>query len=234
MAGGSWPSWRRLRALCWKETLQIFRDPSSILIAFFMPVLMLFIFGFGINLDFSRLRIGLRMEDGGVEAAAFAAALEGSPWLDVHSYDSREAMERAVVDSQIRGFVVIPEDFSRRMHQPGETAPVQLILDGRNSNTAAIAMGYAQAAVVYTGDSYSDLTRSDRSYTGLQDAYTIVDLAFGLTRGDYTIDFFLKNAFDELARTSTGVPCAYFTCGINPYYYPNQPRTIGIRFSQEF
>ena len=57
----NWISWRRLRALCWKETLQIFRDPSSILIAFFMPLLMLFIFGYGINLDFSRLRIGLRL-----------------------------------------------------------------------------------------------------------------------------------------------------------------------------
>ncbi len=70
------------------------RDPSSILIAFFMPVLLLFIFGYGINLDFSRLRIGLRMEDAGAEAAAFAAALKGSPWLEVHAYDSRAAMER--------------------------------------------------------------------------------------------------------------------------------------------
>ncbi|MCM2310490.1 MAG: TonB-dependent receptor [Steroidobacteraceae bacterium] len=93
---------------------------------------------------------------------------------------------------------------------------------------------YGQAAIVYTGDSYADLTRSDRSYTGLQDAYTIVDLAFGLSRNDYTIDFFLKNAFDELAQTNTGVACAYFACGGNPYYYPNQPRTIGVRFSQDF
>lgn len=129
-------SWRRLRALCWKETLQIFRDPSSLLIAFFMPVLMLFIFGFGINLDFSRLRLGLRMEDAGAEAAAFAAALTGSPWLDVHSYDSRAAMERAMVDSQIRGFVVLPQDFSRRIKQAGETAPVQLVADGSEPNIA--------------------------------------------------------------------------------------------------
>src|SRR5512140_3113613 len=93
-------SLRRLKALCWKETLQIFRDPSSILIAFFMPLLMLFIFGYGINLDFSRLRIGLRMEDAGAEATAFAAALSGSPWLEVHNYNSRAAMELALVDSK--------------------------------------------------------------------------------------------------------------------------------------
>ena len=49
-----------------------------------------------------------------------------------------------------------------------------------------------------------------------------------------SLDFFISNAFDELARTSTGVPCAYFTCGGNPYYFPNQPRTFGVRFTQEF
>ncbi|MEO5712736.1 MAG: ABC transporter permease [Luteolibacter sp.] len=129
-------SLRRLRALCWKETLQIFRDPSSILIAFFMPVLMLFIFGYGINLDSARLRIGLWMEDSGAEANGFASALTGSAWLEVHSYDSRAAMERALVDSQIRGFVVVQEDFSRKLKQPGETAPVQLIADGSEPNIA--------------------------------------------------------------------------------------------------
>lgn len=131
-----WLSWRRLRALCWKETLQIFRDPSSILIAFFMPLLMLFIFGYGINLDFSKLRIGLRVEDSGAEAAAFTAALTGSPWLEVRSYDSRAALEQALVDSQIRGFVVIPEDFSRKMQRAGTTAPVQVIADGTEPNIA--------------------------------------------------------------------------------------------------
>ena len=137
-AGGGvrWLSWRRLRALCWKETLQIFRDPSSILIAFFMPLLMLFIFGYGINLDFSRLRIGLRMEDGGAEATAFGAALKGSPWLEVRAYDSRAALELALVDSQIRGYVIIQEDFSRKLKQAGATAPVQVVADGSEPNIA--------------------------------------------------------------------------------------------------
>ena len=134
--GFNWLSWRRLRALCWKETLQIFRDPSSILIAFFMPLLMLFIFGYGINLDFSRLRIGLRLEDGGADATAFVAALNASPWLEVHTYDSRTAMELALVDSKIRGFVIIPEDFSRKLQQAGATAPVQVVADGTEPNIA--------------------------------------------------------------------------------------------------
>jgi ABC-2 type transport system permease protein len=129
-------SWRRLRALCWKESLQIFRDPSSILIAFFLPLIMLFIFGYGINLDFSRLRIGLLVEDAGTDATAFAAALTGSPWLEVRGFDSRASMELALVDSQIRGFVVVAQDFSRKMKQAGATAPVQVVADGTEPNIA--------------------------------------------------------------------------------------------------
>lgn len=132
----NWLSWRRLRALCWKETLQIFRDPSSILIAFFMPILMLFIFGYGINLDSSRLRIGLRVEDMGKDAVSFANALTGSPWLEVHPYESRAELESAIVNSQIRGFVVIPQDFSKKLAHPGTTAPLQLIADGSEPNIA--------------------------------------------------------------------------------------------------
>ncbi len=51
-------SWRRVRALCVKETRQIVRDPSSWLIAVVIPLLLLFIFGYGINLDSSKLRSG--------------------------------------------------------------------------------------------------------------------------------------------------------------------------------
>jgi ABC-2 type transport system permease protein len=129
-------SWRRLKALCWKETLQIFRDPSSNLIAFILPLVMLFIFGYGINLDSSRLRIGVWSDDDGRDAKEFIASMTGSTWLDVHSFRSRGEMERALVDSRIRGFVVLPDDFSKRMSTPSETAPVQLVTDGSEPNIA--------------------------------------------------------------------------------------------------
>jgi iron complex outermembrane receptor protein len=93
---------------------------------------------------------------------------------------------------------------------------------------------YTQGAVVYTGDSYADLTRPDRAFTGVQDAYTVVDLAFGIRRESWTVDLFLNNAFDERGQAGTGVSCAYFVCGPNPYYYPNRPRTVGLKFTQEF
>lgn len=129
-------SFRRLRALCWKETLQIFRDPSSNLIAFVLPIVLLFIFGFGINLDVPRLRVGVLCEATGIEADGFTAAMNGSPSLEVHRYESRAKMEKDMTDSRIRGFVIIPQDFSRRMNHPADTAPVQVVADGSEPNTA--------------------------------------------------------------------------------------------------
>jgi hypothetical protein len=61
-------SLRRLRALCRKEITQILRDPSNGLIAFVIPVMLLFIFGYGINLDASKLRLGILLEQQSEEA----------------------------------------------------------------------------------------------------------------------------------------------------------------------
>ncbi len=135
-------SFRRLRALCWKETLQIFRDPSSNLIAFALPLLLMVVFGFGINLDSSKLRIGVYNEATGTESNGFAAALAASPSLDVHVYQTREPMERDIIDSKIRGFVVIPSDFSRKLKHAADIAPVQVIADGSEPNTAQFVSAY--------------------------------------------------------------------------------------------
>jgi ABC-2 type transport system permease protein len=129
-------SFCRLRALCWKETLQIFRDPSSNLIAFVLPVVLLFIFGYGINLDVPKLRVGVLNEASGVEANSFYRALEGSPSLALHPYTSQEAMSRDMTNSQIRGFIIIPQDFSRILQGSSRSAPVQVIADGSEPNTA--------------------------------------------------------------------------------------------------
>ncbi|MET0660671.1 MAG: TonB-dependent receptor, partial [Steroidobacteraceae bacterium] len=94
--------------------------------------------------------------------------------------------------------------------------------------------GHFQAAVVYNGDAYSDLTRADREVTGLNPSYTLVDLAAGLRWSSYALELFVNNAFDELTRNATFVGCATDVCAPQPYYVPMQPRTIGLKFSQEF
>ncbi|QKO13494.1 Inner membrane transport permease YbhS [Dickeya solani] len=137
-------SWRRLRALCLKETRQILRDPSSALIAFVIPLLLLFIFGYGINLDSSRLNVGVLMEQHSAEADSLARAFTGSPFLAVTLSDNRPSLIARMQVGQIRGLVVIPADFAERLARPQDRAPIQVITDGSEPNTAQFVQGYAQ------------------------------------------------------------------------------------------
>jgi len=136
---------RRLLALCHKETLQIFRDPSSNLIAFVLPVIMLFIFGYGINLDSTAIRIGLVLQDANPEARRFADTLRGSPYLQVRTTPNLREGEEWVARGKVRGLVVVPPDFSEKLKRPGDTAPLLVITDGAEPNTANFVENYVRA-----------------------------------------------------------------------------------------
>src|SRR5579859_5570148 len=137
---------RRLTALCRKETYQILRDPSSNIIAFILPVVMLLIFGYGINLDSKGLRVGLVLEDTRPEARLFAASLTGSPYLRITYSQTRSEMARALTQGKVRGFVVLAQDFSEKLKRPGDTAPILVVTDGAEPNTANFVENYVRSA----------------------------------------------------------------------------------------
>ncbi|MEX5411120.1 ABC transporter permease [Atlantibacter hermannii] len=137
-------SWRRVRALCVKETRQIIRDPSSWLIAVVIPLLLLFIFGYGINLDSSRLRVGILLEQQSAEALDFAHTISASPFIDPKISTDRQDLIQRMQAGKVRGIVVIPVDFDQRMARSGDTAPVQVITDGSEPNTANFVQGYIE------------------------------------------------------------------------------------------
>ncbi|APZ05846.1 MULTISPECIES: ABC transporter permease [Kosakonia] len=137
-------SWRRVRALCVKETRQIVRDPSSWLIAVVIPLLLLFIFGYGINLDSSKLRVGVLLEQRSDEALDFTHALTGSPYIDATISSDRQQLIEMMQAGRIRGLVVIPVNFDAQMARPSEVAPIQVITDGSEPNTANFVQGYLQ------------------------------------------------------------------------------------------
>jgi len=137
---------RRLKALCRKEALQILRDPSSNVIAFVLPVIMLLIFGYGINLDAKGLRVGLVLEDTSVEANRFAASLYGSPYLRITTALTRAELAQALVKGQVRGFVVIPQDFSEKLKRPTDTAPILIVTDGSEPNTANFVENFVRSS----------------------------------------------------------------------------------------
>jgi ABC-2 type transport system permease protein len=135
---------RRFRALVVKETIQAFRDPSTILIAIVLPLILLFLFGFGVSLDTTRIKIGLVLEDSSFEAQSLLAVFTDSRFFDARIARNRHAFDADLVAGRIRGIVVIPMDFSARLKQPQETAPVQVIADGGQPNTASFVQNYAQ------------------------------------------------------------------------------------------
>lgn len=142
MTALSFCSWRRLRALCIKETKQIVRDPSSWLIALVIPLMLLFIFGYGINLDSSRLRIGLLLEQSSPQARELIYSFQDSPYIALTVSDNRHELMDKLQAGQLRGLVVIPVDFARRMQRSGDQAPLQLITDGSEPNTAQFVQNY--------------------------------------------------------------------------------------------
>jgi ABC-2 type transport system permease protein len=138
---------RRVRALVHKEALQIVRDPSSILIAFVLPVVLLFLFAYAVSLDVRDVRIGVVLEGDGAAAQSLAAAFDATRYFDVTFAHDRREVEPALVAGSLRGFVVIPQDFDARLAGATQPALIQVITDGSQPNTASFVSGYAQGVL---------------------------------------------------------------------------------------
>jgi len=138
---------RRLAALMKKEALQIVRDPSSILIAFVLPVILLFLFGYGVSLDTTRTSIGVVLESPSPTSRGLAAAFQASPYFDTSIGVDRREFEDALVRGVVGGIVVVPSTFDSDMARRGGTPQVQVLVDGTDPNTAALVDGYVQGVV---------------------------------------------------------------------------------------
>jgi ABC-2 type transport system permease protein len=137
---------RRLKALIIKEFFQIIRDPSSILISVLLPLVLLFIYGFGVSLDLNHLRLGLVLEENTVDAVSFAESLENSPFFEIRRASDRRELEEFILAGKIRGFVVVPSYFSAFKKRQDKIAPIQVIADGSEPNTAAFVQNYVLGA----------------------------------------------------------------------------------------
>ena len=139
----SW--WQQLAAIMIKEGKQVTRDPSSWIIAVVLPLTFLFLFGFGISLDTTVVKIAVVREDGGRDARAFADAVSSSKWFLVAPATDRRSGERLLQDQNVKAVVVIPAEFGRRLYAQNTTAQVQVLVDGAEPNTANYVHGYVGA-----------------------------------------------------------------------------------------
>ena len=135
----------RLRGLLRKEALQILRDPSSIAIAFVMPLILLLLFGYGISLDAKRIPVDFVVENPTAETASFEASFGNSPYFIPPRVSDRQTAEDDLVAGRASAVIVLRSDFSRRLHDP-RGAPIQLLVNGTDANTARLATGYVDGA----------------------------------------------------------------------------------------
>jgi ABC-2 type transport system permease protein len=133
----------RLRGLVRKEFYQALRDPSSIAIAFLLPVVLLLIFGYGVSLDAEHVPVALVVEAPSADTASFTGRFQQSRYFaPVEMRTLREA-ESALMARRVAAIVHLRSDFAQQLRTP-DGAPVQIIVNGVDANTARLVSGYVQ------------------------------------------------------------------------------------------
>lgn len=135
----------RLFALTRKETRQMLRDRSNLVVGLALPVALILLFGYGISFDVENVPVAVVMEDGSPAARDAIAGLEGSPYLAPTFVGTMAEAEKTVRSGRTAAIVRVPVDFSRRL--AAGDARLQLVLDGVDSNTASTIEGYIAGAI---------------------------------------------------------------------------------------
>jgi ABC-2 type transport system permease protein len=139
---------RRLGAIFRKEALHILRDVRSLIAALLVPVSMLLLFGYALTLDVDRIPTAVQDLDQTPQSRALIERFRGSRYFTIVQQDGGyRAMEIEIDHGRLLLGIVIPRGYARTLAR-SEEAQVQLLLDGSDSNTAAIAAGYAEAVVM--------------------------------------------------------------------------------------
>ncbi len=142
---------RRLLAIARKELTQLARDPRSLVLAFLLPVLLVLVFGYAITLDVRDIRLGVLDLDGTQESRRLVDRFEKSGYFSVARRSGRYGdVDGLLLRGEVTAVLVVPRDFAADL-AAARSAPVQLLLDGSDANTATIAAGYADAIVARNG-----------------------------------------------------------------------------------
>ncbi len=142
---------RRTRAIFRKEMLHIWRDPRSLVAALLQPLIMLMLFGWALSLDVDHIPAYVYDQSNSPQSRDLINAFQGSRYFSVTRVSSYHTIEQAIDKRQCLIGIAIPPDFAKNIGLK-QTAQVQLLLDGSDSNTASIARGYAESIVaIYSG-----------------------------------------------------------------------------------
>jgi len=154
-------SFTRFLAVASKETVQILRDSRSLIIVLIMPVILVLLFGYGVNLDLTGLPVYVYDRDGSQQSQDLLKRFQASAYFDVvRVVNDYPALSRSLDDGHAKMGIVVPWDFSQRLRD-GRPAQIQALVDGSDDNTANVLIGYAQAVVQgYSSEVQLDWLRS--------------------------------------------------------------------------
>jgi ABC-2 type transport system permease protein len=138
---------RRTRAVFVKECRHILRDARSLIMALAVPLLMLLLFGFALSLDVDRIPTLIYDADRTPESRDLIERLAGSRYFEILGYvDGYGPIEAGIDRGSVLMGLAIPREYGRRVASGGR-AEVQVLIDGSDSNTASIALGYVEMLV---------------------------------------------------------------------------------------
>lgn len=145
-------SLRRIAAIMRKEFIQISRDVRSLLIIFAIPLILLFIYGYAVNLDVKHVPLCVFDRDGSQQSQDLLKAFQATEYFDiVHLARDYPDVVKQIDTGACAMAIVIPTDFAQNLRSGAGTS-VQAILDASDSNSANIGLGYAQGIVAaYSG-----------------------------------------------------------------------------------
>jgi drug efflux transport system permease protein len=134
---------RKIRYLFVKELIQTLRDKRMRITLIVPPILQLIVFGYAANMDVKHIRAAIRDLDQSIESRDLIGRFGSSTYFDIVAFPHTPGEVKDLIDQgEVTVGIEIPTDFSRKLKK-GDTATVQIILDGSESNTALIALSYA-------------------------------------------------------------------------------------------
>ncbi|SCM72073.1 putative membrane protein [uncultured Pleomorphomonas sp.] len=144
----------RLIALTRKETRQMLRDRSNLIVGLLLPVVLILLFGYGLSFDVKDARVTVVLEDSSPTARNAVAGMRGSPYLAPAWATSMAEAEQMIRAGQTDAILRVPGDFSRRL--AAGDAQLQLLLNGVDSNTATTIEGYVSGALAIPAQQQAD------------------------------------------------------------------------------
>lgn len=146
---------QRILALIIKEFLALFRDKKSRMAVIVPPILQLLVFGYAATFDLEHATLAILNEDTGTFSRDLISRFERTSAFEVVGYLNSQAQITPLIDGQAALLVLrIGEQCSANVTR-GESCPIQVLIDGRNSNTAMLALNYVRSIVADFNEEYT-------------------------------------------------------------------------------